>query len=118
MSHVAQLDIKCTNVEAMKAACTRAGALFLGKGLERFYDESEYGGYLIQLPGWEYNLVIQADGSLAYDNYEGQWGDIAQLNQFKQLYAIEAAKQAAQQNQYYFQEEQLPTGVLKLTIEV
>ena len=118
MSHVAKLEVKFTNLEAIQRACERMGGLFLGKGIEKFYDETEAGGYLIQFPDWQYNLVIQPNGSLVYDNYGGEWGNQAYLDKFKQLYAVETAKAAAQANQYYYQEEELPTGVLKLTIEV
>ena len=118
MSHVAKLEVKFTNLEAIQRACERVGGRFLGKGIEKFYDETEVGGYLIHFPDWQYNLVITAEGNLIYDNYEGEWGNQAYLDKFKQLYAVETAKIAAEANQYYYQEETLPTGVLKLTIEV
>lgn len=118
MSHVAKIDVKMTDAKAMQAACLRIGANFCGKGFVKFYDESEYGGYVINLPGWQYNICVQADGTVAYDNYEGEWGDIRMLNQLRQYYAAEVAKQEAAQQGYSFQEEELQTGVLKVTIEI
>lgn len=117
MSHVAQVDVKFTNVEAIKRACQRMGASFCGKAIVKYYDDTEIGGNVVQLAGWEYPITIKPDGTLYYDNYEGQWGAIEQLNQFKQLYTIEAAKIAAENEGYVYTEETLPSGVLKLTIE-
>ena len=111
MSHVAKVDVKFTNNEAIQAACKRMGAVYCGKGFVKFYDNTEVGGIVVSLPGWEYNIVIQPNGAIQYDNYEGQWGDSAVLDQFKQLYAIEAEG-------YSYQEEVLPTGVLKLTVNI
>ena len=118
MSKVAKLDVKFTNVEAIKSACTRIGANFCGKGFVKFYDETEVGGYVIQLPDWKYPIVIKPDGSIRYDNYNGEWGSMAVLNQFKQYYAADTAKQAAIENNYSFEEEELPTGVLKITVNI
>lgn len=118
MSHVAQVDVKFTNVEAIRAACSRMDARYCGKGFITFYDDTEIGGLVVQLPQWEYAVVIKADGSLYYDNYGGDWGDIKYLNRFKQLYAVENAKLAAQEKGYSFEEEELSTGVLKVTINI
>lgn len=118
MSHVSQMSVKFTDIEAMKAACIRMGAQFCGKGFITFYDETEVGGYVIQLPDWKYGIVVKPDGSIRYDNYGGEWGDIKELNSFKQLYAVETAKLKAKQEGYTYQEDELPTGVLKLTIEI
>ena len=118
MSHVSQMQVKITDVDAMKAACKRMNAQFCGKGFVTFYDETEVGGIVIQLPGWQYSIVVKPDGSIRYDNYNGEWGDIKELNLFKQLYAIETAKQKAEEKGYTYQEDELPNGVLKLTIQI
>ena len=118
MSHVAKVDVKMTDAKALETACRRIGANFCGKGFVKFYDETEVGGYVINIPGWKYNICVQSDGTVAYDNYEGEWGDISALNQLKQYYAVEVAKQEAVEQGYTYQEEELPTGVLKVTIEI
>lgn len=119
MSHVATIKPTFHNIKAIQSTCARIpGIDFCGKGFVSFYDETEVGGYILQLQGWKYPVVIKPDGSLYYDNYNGEWGNEALLDRFKQVYAIEAAKCEAIEQHYEYTEEVLPTGVLKLTINV
>ena len=94
------------------------GAIYCGRDVCRFYDGSEFIGNIIQLQGWQYPICITDEGEIKYDNYEGAWGEQQQLQQFQQMYAIEAAKCAAEEQNYSYTEEVLPTGVLKLTIDI
>ncbi len=118
MSHVATISIKCKDVNAIKRACARIGGTYCGRDFFRFYDNQEFLGHIVQLPGWQYPICITDDGNIQYDNFNGEWGSTETLQQFQQLYAIEAAKCAAEEQSYAYTEEVLPTGVLKLTIEI
>jgi hypothetical protein len=59
-----------------------------------------------------------ASGELAYDNFEGRWGDPAQLDRLLQLYAVEKAKLAARQQGHTVCEQPLADGSIKLRITV
>lgn len=116
MSHVAKVDVEFRDMKALERACKRINAQFCGRGFVKFYDDTEVGGTVIYLPDWKYGIVIQANGDVCYDNYEGEWGDMAELLKLKRYYAVEAAKVEAEEKGYTYEEEELPTGVLKLTI--
>ena len=57
-------------------------------------------------------------GAACYDNYNGHWGDQAQLDKFLQAYACEMAKIEARKKGHTCTEQQLPDGSIKLTINV
>lgn len=116
MSHVAKVDVEFRDVTALQRACARMGAQFCGRGFVKFYDDTEVGGLVVYLPGWKYGVVIQGNGDVCYDNYDGEWGSMDEFLKLKRYYAIEAAKITAEEKGYTYQEEELPTGVLKLTI--
>ncbi len=71
----------------------------------------------MQLPGWQYPIVIDTLSGLArYDNYKGRWGDQEQLDRFLQLYAVERAKLEARKKGYTVSEQSLQDGSIKLNI--
>jgi hypothetical protein len=50
-------------------------------------------GLLVQLPEWQYPVVVDVlTGLVRYDNFEGRWGEQAQLDRFLQMYAIENSR--------------------------
>jgi hypothetical protein len=80
---------------------------------------SEAAGWQVQLPDWRYPVVCDtATGQLKYDNYEGQWGDPAQLDKFLQSYAVEKATLEARRQGYSVTEQPLVDGSIKLTVGV
>jgi hypothetical protein len=98
------------------AACARLGLPTPVQGKARLYsDEAE--GLVVQLPGWTYPAVIDTlTGVIHYDNYEGRWGDQAQLGRLLQAYAVERAKLEARKKGYAFSEQQLQDGSIRLQI--
>jgi hypothetical protein len=85
---------------ALKAAVEAMGGQFLGEGQYKLYSSSEIGlGF--RLPGWTYPCICRSDGTLAYDDYNGAWGNVNDLQRLKGAYAIEAARLAAQDLGWY-----------------
>jgi hypothetical protein len=41
----------------------------------------------IQFPNWNYPAIIDEEGRMFYDNYNGMWGDSAQVEKFQEAYA-------------------------------
>jgi hypothetical protein len=71
------------------------------------------------LPDWRYPVVCNVEtAQLAYDNFEGRWGDPQRLNQFLQAYAVELVKQEARRKGHSCLEQPLADGSIKLTITV
>jgi hypothetical protein len=80
---------------------------------------SEATGLLVQLPRWRYPLVCQTEtGRLAYDNFQGRWGELIELNRFLQSYAVEKTRLEARKQGHDVIEQQLAGGAIKLTVRV
>jgi hypothetical protein len=57
-------------------------------------------------------------GQVRFDNYEGAWGDQAQLDRFMQIYAVEKARIEARKKGHHVTEQALADGSIKLAIRV
>jgi hypothetical protein len=72
----------------------KAGGKILGMGEHRCFSTTETGlGF--NLPGWRYPLVLKDDGTLAFDDYNGHWGKVADLDALRSGYAVEVARAKA-----------------------
>ena len=102
--------------DAVAAACRRLGLPAPEHGTAKLF-EGEAAGLLVRLPGWLYPAVLDvATGRARYDNFEGEWGDPAQLGLFFQAYALEKAKIEARKRGYATTEQTLADGSIRLTI--
>jgi hypothetical protein len=45
------------------------------------------GVFAVQLPGWNYEVMIDADGMAHYDNFGGHWGNEEEFNKLQQRYS-------------------------------
>jgi hypothetical protein len=100
MSHVVTLQTKIHDPAAVAAACQRFNLAPPRHGTAELYS-GEAEGLLVQLPGWQYPIVIDAlSGVVSYDNYQEYWGSPEQLDRFSQLYAVEWAKLEARKKGY------------------
>jgi len=98
MSHTMNLIIELHDRAALEAACQRLG-LTLSEGSHKLYSTTEE-GIAVCLPGWQFPVVVKGDGSVAYDNYNGNWGDISELNKLRAYYGLEKAKIEARKKGY------------------
>jgi hypothetical protein len=98
MSHTMNIQLELHDRDALEAACQRLG-LTMTEGRHKLYSTTEE-GIAISLPGWKYPVVIKEDGSVAYDNYNGNWGNIQELNKLKAFYGLEKAKAEARKKGY------------------
>jgi hypothetical protein len=116
MSHIVTIQTRVHDPAAIAAACRRLNLPEPVQGTARLYS-GEATGLLLQLPGWQYPVVIDLlTGTLRYDNYSGRWGDQAQLNRFLQLYAVERCRQEGRKKGYAVTEQPLADGSIKLSI--
>lgn len=103
MSHTMNITLEMKDHDALVSACSRIGAETLGYGNHRLYSTSE-NGFGIKLAGWNYPVVVKDDGKVAFDNYNGHWGDIKDFNGLKAYYGIEKAKIEARRSGHEFYE--------------
>ena len=100
MSHIVTIQTKVRDPAAVAAACQRLGLAAPVQGTARLYS-SEATGLLVQLPGWQYPVVIDpTTGEVRYDNFGGRWGEQSQLDRFLQLYAVEKTRLEARKKGY------------------
>lgn len=98
MSHTMNVKVELHDREALEAACRKLG-LKVEEGRFQLYSSVEE-GIGVYLPGWKYPVVIKRDGTVAYDNYGGQWGSIKELSKLKAYYGLEKAKIEARKKGY------------------
>lgn len=112
MSHIAEVKVEFKDMDALKAACVRCGAEFIGQGQHVVY-AAERIGVAFKPNGWRYPVVIQGS-TAAMDNYKGHWGKMEEFNRVKQLYAVEVAKKAAKRQGLSVIEKAQKDGSIRL----
>jgi len=116
MSHIVSILTKVHDAVSVRAACRRLGLSDPVEGTAQLFS-GEASGLLVQLPGWQYPVVIDIlTGNVNYDNYDGAWGETAHLDRFLQSYAVERAKLEARKKGYGVSETALQDGSIKLHI--
>ena len=74
-------------------------------------------GLVVQLPSWQYPVVIDVlTGQITFDNFNGHWGDQAQLDRFLQAYSVEKVKLESRKKGYTVNEHALQDGSIKLQV--
>lgn len=109
MSHTVTIDVKFKNQEAAVKVAELMNATVLGEGTHRLY-ASSHTGLGIKFPRWQYPVVIDKDGKVFYDNYNGAWGSASDMETFQEKYAMEVIKAECEQLGWY--SEAQPNGEL------
>lgn len=118
MSHVVEIRTEVRDVIAVGAACQRLKLEAPVQGTAKLFSSSAT-GVIVKLPGWRYPAVFDTQsGQARFDNYEGRWGEQAQLDRFLQGYAVEKAKLEARKKGHTVAEQSLADGSIKLTVSV
>lgn len=96
MSHTVTVQAtKITDRMALRAAVARLGTAAFAEGNRHTLFSGTYTGLGIRLRGWNYPVVVQENGSIVYDNFEGHWGHQTELDKLLQAYLVEKAKTEA-----------------------
>jgi hypothetical protein len=110
MSHIVTIATKVHDFAAVRAACQRLNLSPPSQGAAKLFS-GEATGLLVQLPDWNYPLVIDTQtGQISFDNFGGAWGSQVQLDRFLQCYAAEMVKQEARKKGYNVSEHTLQDG--------
>lgn len=105
MSHTMNIRLELKDRDALISACSRIEAGIIGNGKHRLYNQLEWhDGFAVQLRGWRYPIVVKDNGEVAYDNYNGNWGNIADINVLTAYYGLEKAKIEARRAGHDFYE--------------
>ena len=116
MSHIVEIQTECRDPVAIAAACQRLGLAEPVEGAATLFSTS-VSGLLVQLPGWVYPAVVSLNtGQIVYDNFEGRWGNPAELGRFLQAYAVTKALSEARRRGHAVAEHTLSDGSIRLVI--
>lgn len=116
MSHIVQIKTEVRDRAAIDAACGRLQLAAPVEGTVKLFSTTVT-GLAVQLPAWRYPVVCQvATGEVAFDNYNGRWGEQRELDRFLQAYAVERTKLEARKKGYSVLEQPLEDGSVKLTV--
>jgi hypothetical protein len=118
MSHIVTIRTEIRDAAALSAACRRRHLPQPVHETVKLFS-SEATGHAVHLPNWRYPVVCDLDsGQLKFDNFEGRWGNPAELDRLNQAYAIEKASIEARKRGHAVTEQPLADGSVKLTINV
>jgi hypothetical protein len=118
MSHIVSIKTKITDAAALAAACGRLGLPQPTNGTAQLFT-TQATGLIVNLPDWTYPVVVDtASGEVKFDNYGGEWGKQSELDKLLQGYAVEKTRIEARRAGHMVTEQQLPSGAIKLTIQV
>ena len=118
MSHIVQIQTQVRDPVAVAAACQRLKLAAPQMETVKLFTTTET-GLVVRLNGWRYPVVCDlASGSVKYDNFNGSWGEYAQIHKFLQSYAVEVTKLEARRKGHSVTEQPLADGSIKLTIQV
>ena len=91
MSHAVTVKTQFKETDAFGRAAVTLGGSVIGQGEHALFSSRER-GFAVQLPGWQFPIIAREDGTLAFDDYHGQWGNRADIDRLKGLYAIERTR--------------------------
>src|SRR5208282_3531690 len=92
LSHIVTIKTEVRDHAAVSAACRRLEMPPPILGTAQLFS-GEATGLIVRLTDWTYPVVLDTkSGQVHYDNYNGAWGDQAQLDRFLQIYAVEKAR--------------------------
>ena len=118
MSHIVSITTEVRDHAAVSAACRRLELPLPHSGTAQLFS-GQAAGLIVRLPDWTYPVVINTTtGQVRYDNYNGAWGNQAELDHFLQIYAVEKARIEARKKGHHVTEQSLADGSIKLTIRV
>jgi len=95
-SHTVKVKVEYRDPRTLERACKTLGWKWLGYGKHTLSENSVTGhGFMPEtflLPA-----VLDSEGELHFDTYEGSWGDQTKLELLKSEYALATAEQAAEE---------------------
>lgn len=118
MSHIVQIQTEIRDPIAVAAACSRLKLPAPSHRTVQLFS-AQATGLAVELPGWRYPVICHTEtGQIQYDNFGERWGEQAELQKLRQIYACEKAKIESRRLGHMVTEQQLVDGSIKLTIQV
>ena len=91
MSRLVEIEQSIYDIESFKRIAIKLGYT-VSEGSVTFYSGQKVDGTLIKIPGWKYPVVVDKNGKVHYDCYNGRWGEKDRLLKLTQKYSVEELK--------------------------
>jgi hypothetical protein len=111
------------NRAALIAACEAAGLEYIdGKQKVTQFTREITADFSVKLRGWSYPLAVDTQtGTVTFDNYNGDWGNIEEFQSLNQQYSQQVVEQEADIRQLMQEgwmpvQEVLPNGDVQLRL--
>ena len=95
-SHTVKVRVDYRDPRALELACDRLKWKWHGFGKHELF-EAGVTGHGFTPEGWYYPAVLDADGEMHSDTFNGSWGDPAKMDLLKGEYAMATAQLAAKE---------------------
>lgn len=96
-SHTVTVKTDLKDPAALRRAVEALDWKWIGPGTHRLFQRDHITGNAFHPTGWNYPVVLGTDGQFHFDDFNGHWGNPADLERLKSEYqycAVEAAAQA------------------------
>ena len=119
MSHLVTIRSQVRDPQAIGLACKRLTLPAPVYGPTKMFTTTKT-GWAVKLNDWIYPVVCNTEsGEVEYDNFNGNWGKMFQLDAFLQAYSVEKAKlEARKAGHSVFESPVNEDGVIKLTVQL
>lgn len=117
MSHIATVKTELRDKVLLEQACKALGAEYLGFGTAEVFSVRRT-GTVIKFPDWKFPIVIDAQGVVHFDNYNGAWGSLDRLHSLDQTYRKMVALAHLRRQGHRVVEQVTPQGDIVLVAQV
>jgi hypothetical protein len=100
VSHTSRCQVEFKDTDALAGAVLTMGGQVLGLGEYELFQTWER-GFGFHLEGWQYPCILRSDNAIAFDDYNGHWGNAQDLETLKSQYAIAVARKAVEAQGWY-----------------
>jgi hypothetical protein len=106
------------NREQLERVLTDMGVAYEHLSSYTMFDGETVNDALVFRPNnWSHDVAVPKSGNLRYDNYEGKWGDEAELDKILQAYSVAELKYQSELEGYIITETRLDNGDIELVAE-
>lgn len=104
MSHKTEVQTQFGDIDSLKKTCEELGYRFEETSKVQLFESGPNGLVdcvaAVHIPGWNYPVAIKEDGTAAFDNFNGRWGNESNLDSLRQKYAENVALAHAERSGY------------------
>ncbi len=116
MSHIATIAFQFKDFKVLEDLCKKLKIEYKsGVHTARFYEGDKKGIFSFTPPGWRYPVMVQEDGKLICDTFNGSWGKMEEFDKIRNSYIKELTIKNMKKKGYYLSKTVDENGEVELT---